>query len=320
MLRQRGAFTLIELLVVIAIIATLIGLLLPAVQKARESANRIRCANNLKQHGIAFHSYADTKGSLPSGWKEGLPLQYGAAMSYTMTSTNLLSWGFMLLPYLEQQPLAQQFNENVHLYDAPNVTLAGTTLTIFRCPSDSGPATDSIAAYLPYYPAIPALARSGYVGSGSTRDFCWFGYCDSSPYPTCAGNLPNGVLYRNSAVQIRDIVDGLSNTLLAGDKSQVPTGLPAPWATTAAAYWPGLIGNSNNQLACWAGLVTASSFFYGTATRKINQTYYGFASAHPGGVNVVLCDGSVRFLVNETAGVLIDHLIDISDGQVLGDY
>src|SRR5262245_20416444 len=112
--RPRKAFTLIELLVVIAIIAILIGLLLPAVQKIREAANRMKCSNNLKQIGLGIHNYHDVHEGMPPAWK------YEPPSPPTRPTGTIESWSFNILPYMEQDNIFWQYNRNLNMYDPAN--------------------------------------------------------------------------------------------------------------------------------------------------------------------------------------------------------
>src|SRR5207248_723201 len=139
---RSNAFTLIELLVVIAIIGILIGLLVPAVQRVREAAARTQCGNNLHQIGIALHHYHDARGVFPPAYV-GDPKSQGNAYGVAYPDDNGngpsgFAWGVLLLPYLEQGPLYQQFNLNAPCWTPENAAAAKTKLPVFLCPSASG--------------------------------------------------------------------------------------------------------------------------------------------------------------------------------------
>src|SRR5580698_2598721 len=140
---RRAGFTLIELLVVIAIISTLVALLLPAVQAARESARRIQCVNNLKQIGLAFHNYADTNHCFPPAYIQGSGVTTGVSygVSYPDGGYNGLSgwgWGALILPYIEQGNLYKKLNINLPCWATENTTVVQTKIPAFLCPSATG--------------------------------------------------------------------------------------------------------------------------------------------------------------------------------------
>jgi prepilin-type N-terminal cleavage/methylation domain-containing protein len=225
--RRSGGFTLIELLVVIAIIAVLIGLLLPAVQKVREAANRATCTNNLKQLGLAVHQYDNTHGRFPPGQVSG-PFPPAGVMRPVMHG-----WGAFLLPYLEQQDLANLYRWDLNQWGPPNQPVASHQLKIMQCPSaepdrwmtaglfsygGKGACTD----YLPIQGVDPVLPDLGWVDR--------------------VGNY-QGILAPNFMARHSDIVDGTSNTLLisedAGRPRQWRAGRPGPDQTVAGGVWTG---------------------------------------------------------------------------------
>ena len=133
---RRSGFTLIELLVVIAIIAVLIGLLLPAVQKVREAASRLKCKNNLKQIGLALHNYLDVAGVFPPGWIA--VDDTGAPSAHEGTSG--VGWAAMILPYMEQKNIYSQFNASLPLTDPANAAFLRNQIPAYKCPSDQSAA------------------------------------------------------------------------------------------------------------------------------------------------------------------------------------
>jgi prepilin-type N-terminal cleavage/methylation domain-containing protein/prepilin-type processing-associated H-X9-DG protein len=268
-LRPRQGFTLIELLVVIAIIAVLIGLLLPAVQKVREAANRLKCSNNLKQIGLACQHYHDVRGSFPPG--------YVAAASYPDTAPGW-GWAAHLLPYLEQDNLFQQID-----FRQPTERSAAiqTMIPVYLCPSDSpsGPFTISDATFTPLCSAAPS-SYAATVGQ------------DASEVDDLAGD---GVFYRNSKTRIADILDGTSNTSMIGDRAWSQThgiwaGAPSGAVTRAGAQnaWPNATGPAQ-------ALVLVHNNWVNIAT-DADGGLDDFSSNHSAGVNLLFADGSVHFI------------------------
>jgi prepilin-type N-terminal cleavage/methylation domain-containing protein len=188
-MRTRSAFTLVELLVVIAIIGVLVALLLPAVQYAREAANRMSCSNNLKQIGLAMHNYHDVHRRLPPGWigttdDPAAPTGWG--------------WASMILPQIEQGPLYDRIDFNVPVAHAANADERTVVIASYLCPSDGGEDRWEHGGI--------EFARSNYVAS--------FGTFETEEAPANG----DGVFFRLSKTKFASITDGLSNTLLVGER------------------------------------------------------------------------------------------------------
>jgi len=278
MRHSRYAFTLIELLVVIAIISVLIGLLLPAVQQVRESAARSQCLNNLKQIGLACHSYHDTQQSLPPG--------YLAEMPYTDGQTDTTpgwGWGAFLLPYLEQDNLYRLLNFGQPVQNSPAIQ---TVVKVFLCPSDVPPPT-----------AFPVAN-----GTGATLVLA----APSSYAASCGPDASDvadpfglGIFYRNSRTRLTDITDGTSQTVMVGDRAWVNTEGIWAGAPSGAVTQPGprsLWPTAREAAPC---LVLAHNNFINIRTDP-DGGLDDFSSYHITGVNLLLADGSVHFFHNIT--------------------
>src|SRR5579875_1337751 len=227
----RTAFTLIELLVVLAILGILLSLLLPAVQKVRESAARSQCQNNLKQLGLALHNYHDVH--------QGFPPGYAAAMPYIDGATDTApgwGWGAFLLPYLEQNNLYAQLNLVQPVEGSPAIQ---TMLKVYLCPSDP----------------TPTVAFAVSDGFGATRALaapCSYAACCGNDESEVTDPTGLGVFYRNSRIRLTDISDGTSQTLLVGDKAW--SNVEIIWAgaiNDGVARRGPLNPNPGNQAASW---------------------------------------------------------------------
>ena len=284
-IRLRRGFTLIELLVVIAVIAVLIGLLLPAVQAAREAARRVQCVNNLKQMGLALQNYHDAVGVFPMGYAAGRV----KVVNGSGDTAPGWAWGAMILPQLEQSAAFNAVNFDLAADRAANSTAIGLTVSIYLCPSDptAGP-----------FPVLDAAGNRLAVAAPSSYAACVGG--DETDAATGLNNdgVGTGILYRNSRTRIADVTDGTSHTILVGERA---------WSITNGV-WAGAIAFGTTRRGPANRCPATGAPFYPAATlvqahcHLMNTNSDGdgglddFSSRHPGGGNFAFADGTVRFL------------------------
>ena len=310
---NRG-FTLIELLVVIAIIAVLIALLLPAVQAAREAARRAQCTNNLKQLGLAMHNYHDSLGSFPIG-----AMGYWYPNANYPDGTNKLyhrrTWAFMILPYLEQKSLANAINFSMPMNYAtsPSIPKANLTVTMtlvsgFICPSDPNGGIVESERRMGNYD-VNWGNSTWFQGTNATYD-PWLG-----PYPPGATQpvrFAGAPFAQDKSFGIQSISDGTSNTLLM---AEVIIGADSVSPTTGKTVndHRGDIYNDDRNASMFMAYTPPNSTFhdwmdggycsypFGTNPPCDGSKTPGFnasRSFHPGGVNALMSDGSVKFFKN----------------------
>jgi prepilin-type N-terminal cleavage/methylation domain-containing protein len=340
-LRQRNGFTLIELLVVIAIIAILIALLLPAVQQAREAARRTQCKNNLKQIGLAMHNYHDVHNQFPPGMIFGGDMNnvIPAGQTYSLNHTG---WT-LILPYIDQAPLYNQWNPNVAsgpayrgtrnpLGDpAVNLPVTSTRLAVFTCPSEqrkdpvvyTGSETNRLI--------LGEAAPTNYLlGGGSYVE-------ENSPYRTsnvftATRQLPDppsglrvraaGVFGNNASAGIEDLLDGSSNTIMVGETVQDKQS--SSWRPT---WGQGRRISTFGRVVPVVDPENANNCRYkingrdNCHTANNNRSYaWSYSSNHVGGAHFLLCDGSTQFLSENIDYITFCFLNFVRDGQVVGEF
>jgi prepilin-type N-terminal cleavage/methylation domain-containing protein/prepilin-type processing-associated H-X9-DG protein len=336
--RQRG-FTLIELLVVIAIIAILVALLVPAVQKVRAAAARTQCLNNLKQIGLAFHNHHDALKRLPPGGaNDEPPFGTDAPNSGHWGS----SWMVYILPYIDQGPLYQQwvFSGQSGAFNANNNAAAsGVEIATYFCP----------ASPLPHFRATnqgaSVAALANYSGISGATDGLIPGFKENRINVLPCGGIVSGggVMIPNGQLTMVQISDGTSNTIAVSEHSDFiednkssrmdwrPT---QPWGWFLGVKSPGLCPNFDNgggdnrepglttiryqieftPVGGWVNDVTNTGVGIGGFTANCTGANIPLNSTHSGGVNVLFCDGTVRFLASSTALSVLAQLATRDDG------
>jgi prepilin-type N-terminal cleavage/methylation domain-containing protein/prepilin-type processing-associated H-X9-DG protein len=321
--RQRG-FTLVELLVVIAIIGVLVSLLLPAVQQAREAARRMSCSNRLKQLGLALHNYETIHKLFPPAYVTANPAANGSAFGVGYgdeyrNGPSGFAWGALLLPFIEQQNLYEQFNFSAPCWAPVNAASAQTKVAVFLCPSSIGGSNGfSVQRQgaderhgVDFNPPI-RFAHSHYVTNagihqpwGRSTAFC-FDYDVPEPVPENNNQLAriDGPFYRNSRIRAASVSDGLSNTVFIGEHSSTLSNKTwvgvVPGAVTPPRLdlrpWP----SENNGAGCLVGVHSGpDTHDHPEVIIHAPNNPFGHTDQmwgdHPAGCNVLMGDGSVRF-------------------------
>jgi len=349
---RRRAFTLVELLVVIAIIGVLVGMLLPAVQAAREAARRMQCSNHLKQIGLAMHNYHSAYNQLPTGYYS-FPTRDGSAPtaqqidSFTWDAGPGWGWGAMILPFLEQSAVAERIRYDRPVWDISQSDVIETRIPTFLCPSATGGDEAFTVQSETGSPLLIdgrqiRLGRSHYVvnhgqescwddcGSATTGDVFDNIYTGAVRTVQIGGDtsrVADGPFYRNSKVGIRDILDGTTNTIFAGEHSPI----------IADKTWVGIIPGAfthpqietlENQVESAATLLFVHSGPSGgelditgfPIMHPINHPFKHvcqMVSQHSGGGNVLLGDGSVRFITESVNQLTFAEISSIREKEVI---
>ncbi|MBI2823599.1 MAG: DUF1559 domain-containing protein [Planctomycetia bacterium] len=295
--RSRSAgFTLVELLVVIAIIGVLVGLLLPAVQQAREAARRSQCTNNLKQIGLALHQYADQLGGFPSSTTS--QIDFGV-WSPNPTSYHLHSWASLVLPFLEQTALHDWVNYNVSAVAPENYAVAAQQIAVYRCPSYQGHEFSEAKIYTKLSPSF-RIRNYAVVGA------------------TTVGNLwhtPDGVMYPRASTRFAEITDGLSNTILVAETREEDCAVWIDGGTAAVVAHPYDETNAPSYAQARLAL-NFQPYFIGNGQGI--DAEFGPSSLHTGGIMHLVGDGSVRAIAPTVDAGVYDALVTRSGGEPAG--
>jgi len=281
---RRSAFTLIELLVVIAIIAILIGLLLPAVQKIREAANRMKCQNHLKQIGLAFHNHHDTLGKFPTGgtsWQD--PPTYINVGQPASLDTQKAGWGFQILPFIEQDNVYKGGNGATIAEN--QIAAISAKIPILFCPSRGAPR---------------AFTGGSWYGPGGAYAHGQTDYAASNSENT--GIVPYGF---NGKTMADMALDGTSNTIMVGEKR------------VNRAALSGFQGDDNEGYTSgWDGDVIRATNQQPAQDARSGDGQGRFGSSHPTGFQCVFGDGSVKMLSFGINLTTFSWLGNCNDGQV----
>ena len=315
----RSGFTLIELLVVIAIIGVLVGLLLPAVQQAREAARRSACSNNMKQMGLAVHNYADVNPEkFPVGW-------VGEYEMGEWHGDEGEGHGFAsrMLPFIEQNNVYKTINFGQQVSHSSNATARTTVISTFLCPSDSygsgdvfNPGAEGSGEETPdANPGGTAYSRSNYPGVFGSEHMAGHDHDDltasllSGDDEGLEPGEGNGIFFAGgangeNAVSFRDVRDGLSKTIMIGERD----------SRFGGSLW---IGRGDGLEAMMSRVVGVGEHVFNSG----DPHFEDFFSSHPGGVSFVFADGHVAFLSNGMSEALFQSLATRAGGEVVnGDY
>ena len=307
----RRGFTLIELLVVISIIGVLVSLLLPAVQSAREAARRSQCSNNLKQIGLALHSYHTQNDAMPPGYISAFSPANDSPMTAQIDVGSGWAWGSMILPQLEQRPIYDSINFNLPIHHHSNDTASLTRLSTYLCPSDD--TKDQVPIRNQANTAtVDTAAGANYVGMYGTGEIA---------------NAPgggDGLFFRNSQVNFAQMRDGSSNTIAVGERSHNLSYVT--WAArsiggylfTTASFEGGTDTFHTDPEQCWTQVLGPVGLTDGNRTPNNPKAHVeDYWSRHPGGVNFLMGDGSVKFIKDSVNPAPYRALATRSGNEVL---
>ncbi|ADB17651.1 protein of unknown function DUF1559 [Pirellula staleyi DSM 6068] len=311
--RNRRAFTLVELLVVIAIIGVLVALLLPAVQAARESARRMSCSNNMKQIAIAAHNFHDTKGFFPPGaLRSGTTAATSEVCKKLGVTTNNVnhSWAVFILPFMEQGNLADRYNMNANWAATENLPVVATPLKGFVCPSTPG-GTERFYEKTVNSVVVKAAAGDYAPNNGYDSALEAAGFAD-----VCV--MRNGILQVNVTVNLTEIRDGSSNTILVSEDAGRPANYRAGKLYSPTAGTDGGWADHDCEYITH-GMSQDGATSGGNCHTNCNNGNEVYAF-HSSGAMHAIADGSVRFISKNMDMRPFVKLITRNGNDIVADF
>ena len=306
--RRRPGFTIIELLVVIAIIGILIALLLPAVQQAREAARLTQCKNNLKQIALALHNYESTHRVFAPGYIH----KFGPVGTPEFEANHAGSaWGTMLLPQLDRANLYQELDASIPVWHPANLAPRERHLPVFLCPSDPY-SEDGFVVRDDTATPIERYAAASYAANWGPSDALV--NLDDTPLQS------RGVFFRNSSTRVRDVIDGLTNTLAFGERTNGPIPTSQPTAGGHSVFetaWCAAVRDVDDLPDDHGHMVLFETQF---RPNQIDGDDKGLSAPHEGMCQFALCDGSVRAISENIDANLYNALGTRADGEVMGEF
>lgn len=306
--RRRPGFTIIELLVVIAIIGILIALLLPAVQQAREAARLTQCKNNLKQIALALHNYESTHRVFAPGYIH----KFGPVGTPEFEANHAgMAWGTMLLPQLDRANLYQELDASIPVWHPANLAPRERHLPVFLCPSDPY-SEDGFVVRDDTATPIERYAAASYAANWGPSDALV--NLDDTPLQS------RGVFFRNSSTRVRDVIDGLTNTLAFGERTNGPIPTSQPTAGGHSVFetaWCAAVRDVDDLPDDHGHMVLFETQF---RPNQIDGDDKGLSAPHEGMCQFALCDGSVRAISENIDANLYNALGTRADGEVMGEF
>lgn len=305
---RSAGFTLVELLLVIAIVAVVVALLIPAVQGVRSAAQRASCANNLRQLGLAAHMYHNDNKQFPPGANISNGVSYFSPLPPVIPAPNMETLFEFLLPYLEQGNLYQALKLQTGYDNAsPPFSAGSNVVPVLLCPADTGPSQVVNTQF--FTQTYGATSYGGNPGLYSYNVYVTPGFPRTDQV---------GVFYINSRVRQEDVTDGLSQTLLFGERTRVDPIFP-----DLAVFLRGWSAVVIETAAPWCLIGAAEPINWTLPTNPTTIEKTGrvatYGSNHPGGANFCFGDNSVRFLVNSTELTILQALSTRAGGEVIDD-